>query len=212
MTLTLEGIVRTENPESLRKNGLVPAVMYGPADTPVHIAVPLAQFKKAFTEAGESTVVTLNIDGTKTDTLIHDVQFHAVSGNPIHADFYVFNKNETVEVEVPLEFIGESPAVKTLGGVLVKAMHEITVSALPKDLPSEIMVDISSLVDFESQIKVSDIVLPAGVEAVVEEGHDEVVALVDEPRDEVEEEETTDISSIEIEKKGKKEEEGEATA
>lgn len=208
MTLTLEAQVRTEKADVLREKALVPAVIYGPKSEPQNIAISKVPFKKAFIEAGESTVVTLNLDGTNIDTLIHDVQFHPVSQDPIHVDFYVFDKDVKQEVEVPLEFTGEAPAVKSLGGILVKVLHEITVEALPKDLPHEITVDITSLATFEDQIKVSQLVPPHGVTFITEA--DEVVALVEEPREEEPEEEApTDISSVEIEKKGKKEEEGE---
>ena len=208
MTLMLEAQVREGNPEAIREEGLVPAVMYGPKSEPQHIAIAKMPFKKAFAEAGESTVVTLDVAGTKTDALINDVQFHPVTNEPIHADFYIFDKNATVEVEIPLEFTGESPAVKNLGGILVKVAHEITVEALPKDLPHEIIVDISSLIDFDSQIKASDLKLPQGVTLVTEEDQDEVIAMVDTPREETEEEAApVDLSSVEIEKKGKKEEE-----
>ncbi len=208
MTLTLEAVTRTEKREDLQAKALVPAVMYGPKSEPVEIAIPKMAFIKAFKEAGETTVVTLDLGGTKTDTLIHDIQFHPVSGDPMHIDFYVFDKDAKQEVEVPLEFIGEAPAVKSLGGILVKVMHEVTVLALPKDLPNKIEVDISSLATFEDQIKVSDIKVPTGV--LLETEEDEVVALVEEPRDEDEEEtEGGDVTTVEIEKKGKKEEETE---
>lgn len=212
MTLTLSGEVRTDNVEALRTRALVPAVLYGPKTKPQNVAVPKMEFGKIFNEAGESTVITLDIAGTKTDTLIHDVQFHPVSGDPIHVDFYVFDKDVKQEVEVPIEFTGESPAVKSLGGILVKVLHEITVEALPKDLPQEILVDVSSLSTFEDQIKVSDIKAPTGVEFITDK--EEVIALVEEPREEEPEEEgPVDVSSVEIEKKGKKEEEaaGEGT-
>lgn len=212
MTLMLEAQVREGKLDAIRKEGLVPAVMYGPKSEPKHIAIRQMPFRKAFTEAGESTVVTLDIDGTKTDTLIHDVQFHPVTGEAVHVDFYIFDKDVKQEVEVPLEFIGESPAVKNLGGILVKVLYEIKVEALPKDLPHEIPVDISSLVDFDSQIKASDLTLPPGVTLVTEEDQDEVVAMVDTPREETEEETApVDISAIEIEKKGKKEEDAGAS-
>jgi len=209
MTLELLAKERTEKVEKLRKEGLIPAVLYGPKTKPRNIEIEIGIFSKLFREAGESTVVTLDIDGDKIDTLIHDVQYHPVTGNIVHIDFYVFDKDKKVEVEVPLEFTGESPAIKTLGGILVKVLYEVMVEALPKDLPHNIEVDISSLVDFESQIKVSDLKLPVGVKLVTEEGHDEVVALVDEPREEEPEEAPVDLSAIEIEQKGKKEEEGE---
>jgi large subunit ribosomal protein L25 len=104
-------------------------------------------------------------------------------------------------VDIPLEFEGVSPAVKDLGGSLVKVMHEVKISAMPKDLPHNIIVDISSLVDFQSQILAKDIKVPAGVELM--ENPEEVVALVSEPREEKEETAPVDLSAIEVEKKGK---------
>jgi len=169
-----------------------------------------ADFEKAFKEAGESTIVTIVLDGEEHDTLIHEVDFHPVKGTVSHVDFYVVEKGKKVTVNVPLEFEGIAPAEKTLGGTLIKVMHEVEIEALPKNLPHEIMVDISTLIDFESQIHASDLKLPEGVELITTP--EEVIALVQEPREEEPEEapEAVDISSIEVEKKGKKEEEPEA--
>jgi large subunit ribosomal protein L25 len=195
----------TEKAEEVRAAGLIPAVFYGPKEAPQSIKVVYADFEKALKEAGESTIVTLEIDGKEHETLIHDVDFHPVRGTVSHVDFYVVEKGKKVQVGVPLEFIGVAPAEKTLGGTLVKVMYEIEIEAMPKDLPHEITVDISSLVDFESQIHASDIVLPSGVELITEA--DEVIALVQAPNEEVDEPAATvDIASIEVEKKGKKEE------
>lgn len=197
-----------EKPEEVRAAGFIPGVFYGPKEAPQSIKILYPDFEKAFKEAGESTVVILEIDGEEHDTLIHDVSFHPVRGNIAHVDFYVIEKGKKVQVNVPLEFTGVAPAEKTLGGTLVKVMHEIEIEAMPKDLPHEIVVDISSLVDFESQIHASDIVLPSGVSLITE--GEEVVALVQEAQEESEEPvEAVDISKIEVEKKGKKEESAE---
>lgn len=197
-----------EKPEEVRAAGFIPSVFYGPKEAPQSIKVLYPDFEKAFKEAGESTVVTLEIDGEEHDTLIHDVSFHPVRGNIAHVDFYVIEKGKKVQVNVPLEFEGVSPAEKTLGGTLIKVMYEIEIEAMPKDLPHEITVDISSLVDFESQIHASDIVLPSGVSLITE--GEEVIALVQEAQEESEEPaEAIDISKIEVEKKGKKEESAE---
>ncbi len=195
-----------EKPEEVRTSGYIPAVFYGPKEASQSIKVLASDFEKAFKEAGESTVVVLEVDGAQHETLIHDVAYHPVRGNIAHVDFYVIEKGKKVQVGVELEFIGVSPAEKTLGGTLVKVMHELEIEAMPSNLPHGIEVDISSLVDFESQIHAGDIVLPAGVTLVTDA--EEVVALVQEPNEEVEEQpvEAVDISAIEVEKKGKKEE------
>jgi large subunit ribosomal protein L25 len=114
--------------------------------------------------------------GSNLDVLIHDVSVNPITGEPIHVDFMVIDANKTVEVSIPLEFIGVAPAVKAGLGVLVKVLHEIEVSALPKDLPQSISVDISSLVDLDSQISASEIVLPKGVTLVTKET--EIIASV----------------------------------
>jgi large subunit ribosomal protein L25 len=166
-------------------------------------------FDKAFKEAGESNTIRLTLPEGALDVLIHEVQLDPVKHIPMHADFLVVDMNKPIEVMVPLEFIGVSPAVKGGLGVLTKVMHEIELKGLPKNMPHAVEVDISSLVTLENQIHVKDIKLPTGVETLADE--EDVVALVAAIKEEVEEVTPIDLSSIEVEKKGKKEEEGEAT-
>ncbi len=194
----------------IRETGHMPAVFYGKKEASTPISIPVVDFLKVWKEAGESSVINLETpDGTK-ESLIHDVDFDAVTGRPVHADFYVFEKGHKVEVEIPLEFEGESPAVKTMGGTLVKVVHALKIEAMPKDLPHNFTIDISSLVDFQSQILAKDIKLPHGVE--LKENPEEVVALVSAPREEKEEEAApVDLSAIEVEAKGK-EKEGDESA
>jgi large subunit ribosomal protein L25 len=194
-----------EDLETMRKSGVFPAVFYGPKEKSSSIKIKENEFIKIYKEAGESGIVYLQIDGDEHETLIHDVQFDAVTLRPLHADFYVIEKGKKVVVNIPLNFIGESVAEKTLGGVLVKVMHELEIEAMPKDLPHELDVDISSLVDFESQILAKDITLPTGVDLVTES--EEVVALVQEAKEENLDEApvSVDMASIEVEKKGKEE-------
>lgn len=199
--------LKVENREEETKD-TIPAVFYGKATPSTSVSVSLADFKKVWNEAGESTVVTLKTKEGDHDALIHDVQLDVVRDEPIHVDFYVFEKGKKIEVEVPLDFIGKSPAVSDLGGILVKALHELSIEAQPKDLPHDIKVDISALVDFESVILAKDLQLPEGVELAVDP--EEAICSITEPKEE-EEEETgdVDLESIEVEEKGKKEEEGE---
>ncbi len=184
----------------------IPAVFYGPKAESTPIWVNEIELLKVWKEAGESTVVTLSLDGVDHDTLIHDIDREPVKGKIRHVDFYVLEKGKKVEIAIPLEFVGVSEAVKTLGGSLVKVLHEVEIEAMPKDLPHEIEVDISSLVDFESKIHAGDIKLPAGV--TLKTDAEEVIALVAEAKEEEEEVPAElDMSAIEVtDQKGKKEE------
>jgi len=195
---------------ALRKTGRLPAIAYGPKDKPSALSLQASEFKKIWQAAGESSVVTLQLAGDDKDVLIHEVAVHAVTGEPLHVDLYVIEKGKLLKVDVPLVFTGISPAVKTLGGVLVKVMHEIEVEAMPRSLPHELAVDISVLASFEDKITVADLLLPEGV--TVSADPEEIVALVSEPKAEEEAPVAATIADIEVVgAKGKKEEDG-ATA
>ncbi len=198
----------------LRESGFLPAVFYGKKADSTPISILKTDFLKVWKKAGESTVVTLKRAEGDVDALIHDVDFDPVTGNPRHADFYVFEKGHKLEVSVPLEFIGVALGVKDHGGMLVKVLHELKIKALPANLPHQIEVDISALDAIGSQLFARDIKLPSGVDLA--ENGDEVVALVSEPKEEeVEEAPPVDLSAIEVEKKGKEKnasEEGEVAA
>lgn len=208
LTITAQKRDSKANLDFIRSQGFVPAVFYGPKAPSTPISVKENDFIKVWKEAGESSVITIEgIDGGH-DALIHDIDRDPVTGVVRHVDFYVIEKGKKLTVNVPLEYVGVSAAVKDLGGTLVKVLHEIEIEAMPKDLPHNLTVDISSLTDFEQQIKASDIKLPAGVTLITEA--DEVVVLASPAKEEVEEVAVpVDLSAIELsEKKGKKEEEG----
>ena len=193
---------------SLREAGELPAVVYGGKKEALAITLNQAEFQKVLTQAGESTIVSLTVDGQSQDILIHEVQTDPLSGFPIHADFYIVSQDKELEVAVPLVFEGVAPAIKDFGGSLVKVLHELEIRALPKNLPHDITVDISSLVALDSQILIKDLKLPTGVESVLDA--EEVVAAITEAGEEViEEVAPVDLSAIEVEKKGKLEEETE---
>ncbi|HEU0080987.1 MAG TPA: 50S ribosomal protein L25 [Candidatus Paceibacterota bacterium] len=197
--------------EALRKAGRIPAVFYGKKEASTPISIASTDFIKAYRSAGESTVVVLQGDGIEVESLIHDMDLHPVTGKPLHADFYVFEKGKKIRVDVPLEFTGTAPAIKELGGSLIKVLHDVEIEALPKDLPHKIVVDIAGLVDFKSTIKAGDLQLPAGVTLAI--SPDDIVASAAEPKAEEEEPAApVDLSAIEVEKKGKEAKEGEAGA
>lgn len=215
MTVGLTATKRTEKGnalDALRGKGGMPAVVYGPKQEPVHITVNQRDFEKVFKSAGESTVVTVSVDGADIPTLIHEVDVDPVTNVPRHADFYAIVKGQKVEVMIPLEFVGESAAVKG-GANLVKTMHEVEVEADPMSLPHELTVDISKLVNIGDQVLASDIALPAGVALVTDPT--EVVALAAAANEEVAEEPVAAVDMTQIGdsvERGKKEEEGEAPA
>ena len=207
---TLKAEVRKSGTgKAMRRAGFLPAVVYGRSEKSTPISISALDFAKAFKEAGESGVIVLSGVGTPKNVLVNDVVYDAVSGAIIHADLYAVEKGQTVSVAVPLEFIGVSNAVKMLGGILTKVMHELEVEGEPSDLPHSIIIDISALSDLDSQIHVSDLVLPKGVTAELD--GEEVVAMISVAEEEPVEAAPVDLAAIEVEKKGKKEEEAAAT-
>jgi len=198
------------NLDTLKSEGKIPAVFYGAGKTSTSVSIPIVEFKKIWKEAGESSTIKIAIDDNNIDVLIHEVQMHPVTDEPIHVDFLVVDMNKKIKVNVPLEFIGISNAVKNGLGNLVKVLHEVEIEALPKDLPHKLDVDISKLETVENQIFVSDIKLPVGVQMIT--NTEEVVASIVLQKEEKEEVAPVDLSAIEVEKKGKKEEGAEGTA
>ncbi len=204
ITLNIEKRDMAVKPQSLRKEGRIPAVFYGRKEVSTPITLSKIDFKKVWKEAGESSVIVLSGADGEHEALINDVDVDPVTEEPRHVDFYVIEKGKKVTVTIPLDFVGVSPAVKELGAVLVKVLHEIEIEVLPKDLPHEITVDISSLSQFDQHITIADLSIPEGVTILA--AAEDIVVLVSEPKEEVEPE-PVDISSIKVEEKGKKEEE-----
>jgi len=198
--------------QGLRKQGVLPAVYYGFKKVPTPIGLDEKEFEKIWKIAGESTTVTLSAPGGEIETLIHNIQFDPVKGNPIHVDFLAIDINKAVQIYIPLEFIGVSDAVKNGLGILVKVLHEIEIEALSKDLPHSIQIDISKLKTIEDVILARDIKAPASVKILTKP--EEIVASIAAQKEEVPEVTVSapDLSQIDIVKKGKKEEEGEVAA
>ncbi len=208
MVIKLKASLRDagKNLTNIRAEGLVPAVVYGAGRETTSISVSMSDFTKVFKEAGESGTISLELPTGAVTVLVHEVTDEPVKSIPQHIDFLAIDVNKPIEVAIPLEYVGISPAVKGSLGTLVKQLHEIEVKGLPKDLPHSIEVDISSLDVVDSHISVSDLKLPAGIEALAN-GTD-IVATIAAVKEEVEEAPTAiDFSAIEVEKKGKKEEE-----
>jgi large subunit ribosomal protein L25 len=208
---TIPATIRDSKLGDLRRAGNVPAVLYGHGIEAQSVSVEGKEFLKLLPKAGYTTIINLVLDGKEHPVFIRAVQFHPVRGTVTHIDFYQVRMDEKVTANVPLKFVGESPAVKNMAGTLVRNMDELEVEALPKDLPHELEVDISTLKDFDAVLHVSNISLPTGVVALKEA--DEVVASVQPPRSEAEmdslsEEVKEDVEAVEGVKKEEPVEEG----
>ncbi len=163
--------------DDLRAAGVVPGVFYGPKEAATQIAVNALELQKIWKEAGETTIVRIAGMGDEKDALFKDVQFHPVSGQMLHVDFYVLEKGKKIEISVPLHFEGVSPAEKA-GHVVVKALHEMEIEVAPAELPHHLLVDVSTLVNVGDHILAKDIKLPPSAELKIDA--DEIVASVTE--------------------------------
>jgi len=182
-SITLKAAIREAGKglQTLRNKGFVPASLYGHGVEPMNLSLESREFTRAFKAAGENTIIALSIDGKKpVNVLVKEAQMHPLTNRYTHADLFQVRMDEEIEATVPLEFVGVSAAVSELGGVLIKALDEVDVTALPADLPHTLRVDLSALKTFDDAISVGDIVLPARV--AIGNDAETVVALVEAPR------------------------------
>jgi large subunit ribosomal protein L25 len=147
----------------LRKEGKLPATIYGKSIKSVSIDIAFDAFKEVYAKAGETGLIELTVDKAMHPVLIHSVQVHPLSGIPLHIEFHQVDLKEKVHAKVQVEHIGESPAVAQKLGVLLSVLDEIEVEALPTDLPEKITVDVSTLAEVNQEFKVSDLAIPAEV-------------------------------------------------
>ncbi len=152
---------------ALRDKGFIPAELYGRGLANLHLSVLLKEFRKVFKEAGENTVVNVLLDGEKHPVLIQDVSYNPVTDEMESVDLYQIRMDKKLKVGVPVEFVGVALAVKEKNGLLVKALQEVEVEALPADLPRELKADLSKLSDIGQSIYVKDLEVPAGVKILV---------------------------------------------
>ncbi|MCD5381383.1 MAG: 50S ribosomal protein L25 [Candidatus Pacebacteria bacterium] len=211
MTITLPVTLRDDatSVAKIRSEGNIPAVAYGPNNEPVSIFIEEKAFAKVRKEAGESTIVELTGLENKWEVLIKGMEFSPVRQEILHVDFYAVDLKKEMTTNVALEFIGEAPAEKANEGSVTKVLHEVEVTCMPADLPSHIDVDLTALVAVDSKIFVKDLEVGKGV-TVTAEGEEPVV-IISAARQEVVEEEVTevDMDAIEVEQKGKDEAEEE---
>ena len=193
--------------KALRKKGLLPAIVYGPKLKSLPVEINSKEFKKIYQEVGESSLIQLKIPELRKEdaVLIHEAQKDAISEEFIHVDFYQVSLTEAVEAKVPLILKGTPPAIKELGGTLVKNLSELEIKALPQNLPKEIEVSVNELKTFEDKVLVKDLKLPKEIKILREP--DEIVASVSAPEkveEELEKPAEEKIEEVEVVEKKKK--------
>ena len=165
----------------LRRDGRLPAVVYGRGLSSDNISVDTHEFEQLRRHAGPNTLIDLTVDGGKsTPILVYDVQLHRVTRQPLHADLYIVRMTEELTVDVPLVSEGVSNAIENGGGTLLHVIENVRVRALPDHLPQSIHYSIESLATFDDAIHVRDLVIPSDATLVTD--GDEVVAKVLAPR------------------------------
>lgn len=201
----------TKAVRKLRREGVVPAVLYGAGAKARSFGLSEVAARKLLREQKGTSLLDVELPDKETiKALAQDWRRHPVSGRIQHIDFYQVRMDKPVNTDIALEFIGDSPAVKDLGGTLVKQLTVLPVECLPKDLVPSLAVDISKLATFDDYIRVKDLLLPLGVKARL--GDEEMVAAVAAPRSEAELAELAgevkgDVAAVEVISEKKAEEE-----
>jgi len=202
--------------KALRREGQLPAVLYGRNFETQPIMFDYRETSRVIDRLGSSTLVVIDLGEESHYALVREKQRDVIKGNLLHVDFQVVSLTEKVRAEVAIDLIGEAPAVKDLGGLIIVNNDQLEVEALPRDLPDRIEIDISSLQEIGDTIYVRDLNLEGDVSILADE--DEPIVLItlptieEEPEEEeVEEEEFLEGAEPEVIEKGKQEEEEEAS-
>jgi large subunit ribosomal protein L25 len=190
--------------KALRREGLIPAELYGHGFENVHLTLPAKEFNKVLKEGGSTSVVTLLLGKEKKSAMIHEVARDSVTSEVIHVDLHQVRMDELVKAHVPLEFVGEAPAIKAQRAVINKSMSEIEVEAFPQDLPHSIVIDLSVLDELDKTIYVKDLKRPRGVTFLIDAETAIATATPPAPEEVVAPVETVDVAAVKVETEEKK--------
>jgi len=173
--------------KTLRRQGLTPANIYGQRVDSQAVQVPTDELKHVLKTAGRNEIVYLRLDGDEPrPTFVREIQKNPVTDIILHVDFNQISLKEKVKADVPIHLVGLSPAVDTFGGILMHGLDHVSVEALPTEVPSFLELDVSSLVEINQALHVSDLELPEAVTLLTDA--EQVVAKVAPPAVEIVEE------------------------
>lgn len=195
----------------LRKDGVLPANMFGKAIKSQSLQLPLKEFERVFEKVHETGLVDLEVGGEIHPILIQNVQIHPITHDAIHADFFKVNLKEKVKASIPLVPIGEAKAVIDKIGALLQPLSEVEVEALPADLPEHLEINVENLAQVGDNLTISDIKVPSGVEILAEPNEMifRIDELVSEEAEELAAEEEAEAEAASEEGAQEKAEEGE---
>lgn len=162
--------------KKLRKDGLLPASIYGKDVKSQSVQVNQKEFIKLEKQVGETGLVYLDLGGEDRPVLISQVQFHPISGLPLHADFHQVNLKEAITANVPVELVGEPSAVAEVKGILIQPLAEIEVEALPTDLPEKFEIEVSGLAEVDQSVLVKDLKVDSKVKVLSDP--DQIIAKI----------------------------------
>jgi large subunit ribosomal protein L25 len=197
--ITLKMTERTEMGKAvkaLRRDGIVPAVIYERGHDSVNVSVPFGEITKTYHQAGKHHPVELSVGTKNYLSMIKDVDIDPVKGTIRHIAFHAINKNETVTAEIPVHIEGEIPAER-LSLLVLRPMDTVEVEALPANLPDALIIDGAKLAEIGDKLAVSDIVAPDGVKILTDP--EQTLAVVEEPKDQIAE---ADAALAETEEQG----------
>lgn len=197
----------------LRREGQLPAILYGVGLEPTPLILDLKETSRILASTPTSALVNLEVDGKRHKVLIRERQRNPILGSLRHLDFHAVSMEQKLRIDVPVVLVGDAPAAEEEGLLLVQASETLTVECLPGDIPDNLSVDVSGLVQAGDAIYVRDIQAPANV--VIYTGPDELIAnvvfqAVEEVEEEVVEEEFEEAEPEVIERGKRDDEEGEA--
>lgn len=191
--------------KTLRKEGILPANVYGKKVKSLSIQLPLSEFEKIYKEAGETGIIEISVGGDKKPVLVNNIQRHPVTDLPVHVDFLQVDLKEKVAADVPVDLIGESPAEKSGLGTVVQYINEIEVEALPADLPEKFEIDLSKLAAVDQAVFIKDLTVDSK-KVEIKTDIEQILVKVEPPRKEEEA-----PAPVETEVEGEEAVEGEET-
>jgi large subunit ribosomal protein L25 len=197
----------------LRRSGMVPVIVYGPKIEPINLQVPYRPLQVALMKAGGTNLIDITYDGNTQTVLAREVQRDVLRGDILHVDFFSVDLLAKIKIDVPIHFVGESPAVAARKGILITGPTMLTIETLPSHLLSQIEVDLSGLNEIGDAVHVRDLSLDADI--TILNDMEEMIARISQTsaarseEDEAAEAAEAGVGEVEIIKKGKEDEEEE---
>ena len=200
--------VKGKQVRALRRAGILPGVVYGPASEPTAIQMNTREATRVIRSIKGTQLIDLVIDGTRKPVLLQDIERHAIRGDFEHIDLYAPDMDKPLRVYIPISITGQSFAVNSLSGVLVRGLTELYIEVLPRDLLSGVTVDVSVLKAIGQSVTVKDVAVPDNVKVLDDPDTMLVRVTYQSKEEDLSAAPAVAATEVEVVEKGKKEEEG----